>query len=91
MKAIQISQAILANDLTFVELNSIIEAVKMKRKMIGAAVKSELSPGVAVTFTSTKLGGRVNGTVKKVMTKNVLVDCGPSGQWRVPASMLSVA
>ncbi len=91
MKAIEISQAILNSDLTFGEMNGIIEAINLKRKMIGAVVKSELYPGVNVVFTSTKLGGKVTGSVVKVMTKNVLVNCGAAGQWRVPASMLTVA
>ena len=43
--------------------------------------------GDKVTFTGRR-GITVEGTVMKVKIKNVTVDCGTSGRWNVPASML---
>jgi hypothetical protein len=91
VKALQISQEILTSELSFNDLNAILETIDLKRRALARSVKSELKPGSLVSFSSKKLGQRVTGSVVRIMTKNVVVNCGVHGQWRVPASMLQVA
>ena len=78
--------AIQTND----ELNQIVEAIKLKRTHLARQAVRNFSVGDMVQFTSSKTGGRVNATVRKVNRKYVVVEAHIGGeQWRVPATMLT--
>ena len=72
------------------ELNQVIEAIKLKRTQLSRQAVRNFIVGDMVQFTSSKTGGRVNGTVRKVNRKYVVVEAHIGGQqWRVPATMLA--
>ena len=74
---------------TDVELRSMIDAVKWNRANLAQRIKRSISRGDNVEFTSSKTGRLTRGFVTKVAIKYVTVDTG-MGQWRVPASMLTL-
>jgi hypothetical protein len=89
MRTIQeINQAIMFSDLTNVELNAVIDAVKWKRATLAKLTKASLSVGDSVNFTSSKTGQNMTGFVTKIAIKYVTVKT-LGGLWRVPANMLS--
>ena len=89
MRTVQeINQAIMFSELTNVELNAIIDAVKWKRATLAKLTKASLAVGDNVTFTSSKTGQTVTGFVTKIAIKYVTVKT-LGGLWRVPANMLS--
>jgi len=71
------------------ELNQIVDAIKLKRQYITKQATRTLMVGDVVSFTSSKTGQNLRGRVRKVARKYVTVDCGVSGQWRVPGNMLT--
>lgn len=72
------------------ELNQVIEAIKLKRTHLARQAVRSFVVGDMVQFTSTKTGGKVNATVKKVNRKYLVVEAHIGGtQWRVPATMLT--
>lgn len=73
------------------ELNQVSEAIKLKRQFIVKQNVRNFAVGDTVQFTGNKVGGTVTGRVKKIAIKNITVDCGVRGIWRVPASMLTLA
>jgi len=85
----QINQAIMFGNLTNHELMSVIDAVKWKRATIAKLTKASLMLGDTVTFTSTKTGRIMQGTVTKIAIKYVTVSVPGWGSWKVPANMLS--
>ena len=84
----QINSAIMFGDLTNVELNSIIDAIKFRRSSMARQTKASLQIGDNVNFTSSKTGQNVTGFVTKIAIKYVTVKT-VQGLWRVPANMLS--
>lgn len=84
----QINSAIMFGDLTNVELNSIIDAIKFRRSSMARQTKASLQVGDTVNFTSSKTGQNVTGMVMKIAIKYVTVKT-VQGLWRVPANMLS--
>jgi hypothetical protein len=86
----QINSAIMFGTWTNVELSSMIDAVKWARANLSKQVKGSLRVGDKVSFSSTKTGMTMTGTVNKVAIKYVTV-ATPQGLWRVPANMLEVA
>ena len=84
----QINSAIMFGDLTNVELNSIIDAIKFRRSSMARQTKASLQIGDNVNFTSTKTGQNITGVVTKIAIKYVTVRT-VQGLWRVPANMLS--
>ena len=89
MRTIQeINQAIMFSDLTNVELNAVIDAVKWKRATLAKLTKASLMVGDSVNFTSSKTGQNMTGFVTKIAIKYVTVKT-LGGLWRVPANMLS--
>jgi hypothetical protein len=89
MKTIQeVNSSIMFGDWTNVELMSMIDAVKWKRATLAKLTKASLMLGDAVSFTSSKTGLEVTGTVTKIAIKYVTVRTG-AGSWRVPANMLT--
>jgi len=83
-----INSAIIAGTLTNDELTSVIDAVKYARGRLGNQMKYQLRPGDSVQFTSSKTGRVMQGEVMKIAIKYVTV-CTTTGQWRVPANMLT--
>ena len=69
------------------DIKMINERMSLQRTFLGNAVKRSLKIGDSVSFNGRR--GLTEGTVLKVKIKNVTVDCGPSGRWNVPASMLT--
>ena len=84
----QINSAIMFGDLTNVELNSIIDAIKFRRSSMARQTKASLMVGDNVNFTSSKTGQNVTGVVTKIAIKYVTVKT-LQGLWRVPANMLT--
>lgn len=68
------------------QLVCLVDAIKMRRTQLARRNVFTLRPGDTVSFIAR--GRNVNGTVIKVMQKNVQVKEG-STTWRVPAQMLS--
>ena len=85
----QVNSAIMLQQWTDTELRSMIDAVKWNRSQLQKQVKRSLAIGDTVSFTSSKTGGNVTGTVRKIAIKFVTVDTGQT-LWRVPANMLQV-
>ena len=72
------------------EINQVVEAIKLKRQYLSRQAIRNFMVGDMVQFTSSKTGGKVNATVKKVNRKYVVVAAHIGGQqWRVPATMLT--
>ena len=90
MRTIQeVNQAIMFGNWTNTELMSMIDAVKWRRATLAKLTKAALKLGDAVSFTSTKTGRTMQGTVTKIAIKYVTVNTS-AGMWRVPANMLQV-
>ena len=68
------------------ELNSLAEAIKMRRTQLARKNVFTLQAGDTVSFVGR--GRKITGQVVKIMQKNVQVKEGFT-MWRVPASMLS--
>jgi len=85
-----INGAILAGNFTNEQLNSIGDAIRFARAQLGQQNKYTLRVGTKVKFTSSRSGMEVTGDVQKINRKFVIVKSGMTN-WRVPASMLSVA
>ena len=88
MEAIEITRAIISGRYSNDELNSIIESIRFARSQLGKRVKRSVTLGCMVSFVN-KRGMTVTGRVNKIMTKNVIV-ATQTGNWRVPANMLTV-
>ena len=69
------------------ELNSVVEAVKLRRTALARGSVRKLSVGDRVRFT-TRSGERVTGSVGKLNQKTAIVESGGT-QWRVTASLLT--
>ena len=85
-----INAEILAGNFTNDQLASIIDAVKFARSRLMEQTKRSLMLGDKVSFTSSKTGQRVTGTVNKIAIKYITVNT-QQGLWRVPANMLEAA
>jgi hypothetical protein len=85
----QVNSAIMFGDWTDIELRSIIDAVKWNRTNLSKRVKAGLMLGDTVSFTSSKTGMKMVGTITKIAIKYVTVRVG-STLWRCPANMLTV-
>lgn len=83
----QINSAIMFGDLSNVELNSVIDAVKWRRAQMAKQVRFTLRAGAEVRFTSTKTGATVQGKITKVAQKYATVST-MQGLWKVPMNML---
>ncbi len=86
----QINSAIMFGNLSNVELNSIVDAVKYARAQLTKQNKRSFQLGDSVKFTSNRNGLTYVGTVRKVKIKFVLVNT-PGGLFNVPANMLEAA
>lgn len=88
--AAEIQAAIIQASITNDELNAIVETIRFKRTQIAKDAKRSITIGTTVSFTNSKTGTNVQGTVEKIMTKNVLVNTS-IGRWKVPANMLVIS
>ena len=86
----QINSAIMFGNLSNVELESVISAVKFARTSLAKQNKRALQLGDSVKFTSNRNGLTYTGTVRKVKIKYVLVNTN-GGLFNVPANMLEAA
>lgn len=84
----QVNSAIMHQEWTNDQLNSMIAAVKFARAQLGRQTVRELRNGVPVRFVD-RSGRYITGTVLECKIKNVIVECGRT-RYRVPASMLEV-
>jgi len=89
MNITQINTAILQGGFTNAQLVSIVDAVRFAQARLRENTKRSLRYGDEVTFTSSKTGRTMQGTVMKIAIKFVTV-CTTTGMWRVPANMLTV-
>jgi len=90
----QLNSAIMFGTWSNTELTSMIDAVKFARASLQKQIKRSLTVGDTVTWTSTRNGRPVHGTVVKIAIKFVTVrelPPGPAVLWRVPANMLEAA
>ena len=69
------------------DIKLVNERMNLQRTFLGNSIKRTLKIGDTVSFDGRR--GLTEGTVLKVKIKNVTVDCGNSGRWNVPASMLT--
>ena len=80
--------AFVLTEATIEQLNSLVEAIKMRRTQMARKNVFTLRSGDVVSFVSR--GRQVKGQVVKVLQKNVHVkEAGTLTTWRVPAHMLS--
>jgi hypothetical protein len=86
----QINSAIMFGNLSNVELESVISAVKFARASLAKQNKRAFQAGDSVKFTSNRNGLTYIGTVNKVKIKYVLVKTN-GGLFNVPANMLEAA
>ncbi len=77
----------LVSNMSLDDIKLVNERMNLQRTFLGNAVKRSLVIGDTVSFNGRR--GLTEGTVLKVKIKNVTVDCGNSGRWNVPASMLT--
>jgi hypothetical protein len=82
-----ITSAIIKNNFTNAELNSVMDAVTYARSQLVRMNKSALRVGDAVQFTSNRNGRLYKGTVEKIAIKYINVRTA-FGVYRVPANML---
>ena len=85
----EINTAIIQGNFTNDQLGSIIDAVKFARARLTEQTKRSLMLGDTVSFTSTKLGRNMTGTVTKIAIKYITVKTA-AGLWKVPANMLNL-
>ena len=72
------------------ELNQVVEAIKLKRQFLAKQAVRSFTVGDMVQFTSSRTGGKINGTIEKVNKKYIIVSAHIGGdKWRVPATMLT--
>lgn len=86
----QINTAIMFGNLSNIELESVISAVKFARTQLTKQNKRAFHAGDSVKFTSNRNGLTYVGTVNKVKIKYVLVKTN-GGVFNVPANMLEAA
>ena len=71
------------------QLNQVVEAIKLRRTYITREAARSFRTGDMVQFTS-RTGGAINGTVRKVNRKYIIVDAHVGGtRYQVPAAMLT--
>jgi len=86
-----INGAIVTGQFTNEQLDSIVMAVKYARNQLARSTRRSLCVGGPVRFFSSRQQRDMQGAVLKIGHKNVVVDCGANGRWRVPANMLEAA
>ena len=69
------------------DLNTVIDAIKLRRNQIHTQQAQTFKVGDTVSFKG-RYGRTETGTVTKVKIKNVVVDTG-SVKWNVPGNLLT--
>ena len=69
------------------DLNTVIDAIKLRRNQIHTQQAQSFKVGDTVSFKG-RYGRTETGTVTKVKIKNVVVDTG-SVRWNVPGNLLT--
>lgn len=90
MNVNEIIAAIISGNLTSEDRIKINNALIYSRDSASIAKKANFKVGQAVYFTG-KNGLRIDGVVTKIMQKNIGVDCGIDGRWKVGADLLTAA
>ena len=90
MNVNEIVAAIVSGNFNLEDRAKILNALNYAKDTAASATRSSLKIGQAVYFTG-KNGVRVDGVVVKIMQKNIGVDCGANGKWRVGPNLLKVA
>jgi hypothetical protein len=90
MNVQDINTALVTGSFTNEQLSSVIDAVKFARANLARTTKVSLRLNDVVSFTSSKTGMTLTGTVTKIAIKYVTVKTA-QGLWRVPANMLNKA
>lgn len=85
----EVNSAIMHQDWTNDQLNSMVMAIKYAREKLTKRTVWTLTHGAKVQFTD-RAGRTQIGTVKKINRKKVIVQVGMTN-WNVPANMLSAA
>ena len=77
------------HDMTFEELQQVVDAVKLRRTYLHASTARSFAKGDKVEFEGRR-GAQLQGVVQKVAKKYVTVDCTMYGGsvWRVPGAHL---
>jgi len=86
----EVNTSIMQGNFTNEQVDSIIDAVKFRRSILSRQNKREFNVGSKVKFTSTRSGLVMSGSVSKIAIKFVTVQT-TSGNWKVPANMLTAA
>ena len=88
-----VNSAIISGEFTNEQLNSISDAIRFARNQMIQKNTGSMVIGTNVKFTHPRTGQVVQGIVKKVNRKYIMVSENGSvlGNWRVPANMLTVA
>jgi len=84
-----VTAEILQGNFTNDQLSSIIDSVKYAKARLQKSAIRNLMVGDSVSFTSSKTGQYVTGSVIKIAIKYVTVRTA-TGLWRVPANMLTI-
>lgn len=91
MTANEIRNAILTSTLTSTDINLIVDAVNVARKLLTKSTIRELAVNDRVTWVSSKTGTTGFGIVKKVSRTTVMVLSDEDNLlWRIPGGMLKV-
>lgn len=85
-----INAAILNGEFTDMQLAQITETVKLARARLNLDARRQMKIGCEVEFFNTRHHRTYTGKVISIMQKNVRVDCGTLGLWRVPANMCQI-
>jgi len=85
-----VNSAIMFGTFSNAELNSVVDAVKFRRAQMQKTARFTLKIGSPVSFTSSRTGQRVQGSITKVAQKYATVSTG-QGLWKVPMNMLETA
>ena len=71
------------------EIDTVVERIKQRRNQLAVQSVSKLNRGDRVSFTSSRTGSKMKGTVRKINIKYVIVDIDGTGMaYKVPGSML---
>lgn len=69
----------------------VVRIVKGESTKKAKAACAELEVGQKVSFTNTRTGVEITGSIIKINIKTISVRSDASGMWRVPASMIKAA
>jgi len=85
-----INSTIISGNFTNDQLDAIAMAIKFARGQLTQKNRFTMTIGSKVSFTNSRTGQKVIGTVSKVNRKFILVNDTLNGRWRVPGNMLTV-